>query len=433
MRIVRGCAVALFMLLASGFPSALWCRQTRKLDSLDLERIHIMLRQVYVEVRNNYYDPSFHGIDLDATYHRYDAMLNSPVSLNEGLRIIAEFIGTLRDSHTLFIPPARTPRSAPGFTMQMIGDQCYVTAIRKGSDAAKKLHLGDRVLAVDGVAIQREYFASLVYLLEVVSQTRAEALLVEGPDRVRRNVIISNIVSRVPVLGDLSESGGLWRLIRAQNNEDLKQERTFEDGDTLIWKMPSFDVEPDAVDDVFAKARKYKSMVLDLRGNAGGRFNTLKEMLASVFTKPIMLGTRISRKGSEAEIIKPRKTPFAGRLIVLIDSQSASAAEVFARVIQIEHRGVVVGDRSAGAVMEARYLEEFFGGDVGVVYGVSVSSAKLLMSDGRSLEGTGVTPDQLILPTAEDLASGRDPALARAAALDPEAAGKLFPTKWRPL
>jgi C-terminal processing protease CtpA/Prc len=87
--------------------------------------------------------------------------------------------------------------------------------------------------------------------------------------------------------------------------------------------------------------------------------------------------------------------------------------------------------------MEARYLEEFFGGDLGVVYGVSVSSAKLLLSDGRSLERTGVTPDQLILPTAADLASGRDPALARAAALaaldlDPEAAGKLFPMKWQP-
>lgn len=53
------------------------------------------------------------------------------------------------------------------------------------------------------------------------------------------------------------------------------------------------------------------------------------------------------------------------------------------------------------------------------------------MSDGARLEKVGVTPDEIVLPTGADLATGRDPVLARAISLlggtmTAEQAGKFY-------
>ena len=109
---------------------------------------------------------------------------------------------------------------------------------------------------------------------------------------------------------------------------------------------------------------------------------------------------------------------------------------MFARIVQMEKRGTVVGNRSSGMVMESKLYTHAIETQNGLIhYAVSITDANIVMSDGLSLEGVGVVPDERIIPTASDLAAGRDPALARAAELagiklTPEEAGKLFPMRW---
>ena len=147
----------------------------------------------------------------------------------------------------------------------------------------------------------------------------------------------------------------------------------------------------------------------------------------------------LDRKELKPQLAKTRGgNTFSGKIIVLVDSDSASAEELFARVMQLENRGQVIGDRTSGSVMEARGQSRSLGADTKVFYSFSVTDADLIMKDGKSLEHNGVIPDEVALPSAQDLAEGRDPVLARAAELagikiDPVAAGKLFPFEWLPL
>ncbi|HKY06361.1 MAG TPA: S41 family peptidase, partial [Blastocatellia bacterium] len=205
----------------------------------------------------------------------------------------------------------------------------------------------------------------------------------------------------------------------------------------FIWKMPQFDLDDGEVDSMMDKARKHKSLIIDLRGNGGGLETTMKRLIGSFFNQEIKIGDVKRRDETKPLIAKPRSNNyFEGDLIVLVDSESSSASEVFARVIQIEKRGIVIGDRTSGKVMRSRYYGHESGLDIVAFYGASITDADIVMKDGKSLEGVGVRPDELLLPSGAALAAGRDPVLSRAAALagvtlDPAKAGALFPIEWK--
>jgi C-terminal processing protease CtpA/Prc len=181
------------------------------------------------------------------------------------------------------------------------------------------------------------------------------------------------------------------------------------------------------------KMRAHTGVVLDLRGNPGGYVDTLDRLLGGLFQNDLKILNRVGRDATKAVSATGRHhNAFTGRFAVLIDSESASASEVLARVVQLERRGFIVGDRSSGSVMEARLYPHEVALDSRVSYAISVTDADLVMTDGKSLEHVGVEPDTMILPTDQDLANNRDPALAKAAGLvgaklSPEEAGTILP------
>jgi C-terminal processing protease CtpA/Prc len=278
-----------------------------------------------------------------------------------------------------------------------------------------------------------DYSVNDLFALPVVSMT------IRRPDGAERSAdVAARMTPDKRVLRLATDIREL--IIREQNVEHLNRQRWADLGEAaMVWKMPQFDISEDEVDRLIHKARDCSALIVDLRGNPGGYETALQAMTGDVMDHDVTIATGSARKPSQKPILaKSRKSSaFHGKLVVLIDARSASAAELFARVIQLEHRGIVVGDRSSGFVMESRYYPLSQGYENQVAYGVSITDADLVMSDGKSLEHSGVTPDVMAIPTAADLAAGRDPALARAAELvgmnlDSARAGKMFPVEWLP-
>ncbi len=438
-RIVR---VALLLALFTAFQNFAVPSRAQKMDSFALDEARTMLRDAHEAVKKYYYDPSFHGLDLDARYRDYDEKIKSAHGLNEGMRMVAAFLDGLKDSHTRFLTPQRPYRLDYGYRYQLFGNEAFITRVRPGTDAESKVHPGDRVEAINTYSVNRTDFEELSYYLDALSPQPSTQLDLTDPAGSSRRIVVNSKMQQGKKVMDLTtegDSNDIYQLIRESETEDhIVRQRYIESGDVMLWKMPEFELNDAEVDRLFSIARKHQTLILDLRSNRGGLITTLERMVANSFDHDVKISDRVGRKEKKPQLAKTvGDRAFAGKMIVLVDSMSASAAELFARVIQLEKRGTVIGDRTSGLVMEALRYSYSQGLETKIFYGFSITDADLIMKDGKSLEHAGVTPDETVLPTAQDLANGRDPVLARAAELagiklDPAEAGKMFPFEWAP-
>ena len=415
----------------------------QSIADVDRERAMMMLKEIKSSLKKDYYDPTFHGINIEERFKNAGDLIKQATSLGQAFGIIAQSVMVLNDSHTYFLPPSQTVSSDYGWEMQALGDRCYVSAVKPKSDAeVKGLKPGDLVLAINGVPPSREEKWKIDYLYNTLRPQAGMRLLVQTPDGQRRELeVLAKVKNEKRKLDFTGDDGGsdIANVIRdIERDDQLHRHRYYELGDDLmVWKMPQFDMTDDAVDSQMDKVRKHKALILDLRGNGGGAEVTLLRMIGNLFDHDVTIGTLKRRSESKPLIAKTRgQNIFNGKLVVLIDSESGSASELLARVVQLEKRATVIGDRSAGAVMRARRRSIQMGIDTAVFYGVSITDADIVMQDGKSLEHFGVTPDLLMLPTAKDIVSKRDPVLSTSAtqlgvAIDPEKAGSLFPREWR--
>jgi C-terminal processing protease CtpA/Prc len=407
-------------------------QKLEKITDMQRDAALQMLDSIRDEVKIHYFDPKRLNGDFDTRYKAAKDKLKQVDTLNEAYAVTNWMLEVLNDSHTFFVPPAVGYKIENGWRMKFVGDHCYLTAVKPGSDAeAQGLRAGGQVVSLEGFPLERATFWKLAYAVDVLGPRVAMHIVSAAPDGQRRERLVKAEVEKLP--------GGHMELGQQDPDAKLLAEwQMVEMGDPLmIWKMPNFKWDERQVEHFIKAAKRHQSLILDLRGNGGGAEPTMTRMLGSFFDHDVRIGDLVTRSPQKPFMAK---TPgadkiFSGKLMVLTDSQSASAAEIVAHVVQLEKRGTVLGDRSAGSVMRAEFFHGMAGRFAGIIYTVHVTVADLLMADGKSLERTGVTPDELILPTPEDLAAGRGPVLARAAKvagveLSPEKAGSLFPVIW---
>lgn len=145
-----------------------------------------------------------------------------------------------------------------------------------------------------------------------------------------------------------------------------------------------------------ALGRKPFGYVIDLRSNPGGLLDQAVEV-SDVFLDRVEVVSQRGRDKRDIEryFAQPGDSANGLPIVVLVDSGSASAAEIVAGALQDHHRGLVLGERTfgKGSVQTLIPLDE--------TTALRLTTARYYTPSGRSVQEGGIEPD-IAVPQLSD-------------------------------
>ncbi|MCP3675638.1 MAG: S41 family peptidase [Gammaproteobacteria bacterium] len=150
---------------------------------------------------------------------------------------------------------------------------------------------------------------------------------------------------------------------------------------------------------------KIEGLVLDLRNNPGGVLMAAKKVSDAFLNEGLIVSTKGRADSTNVELSASKGDVLYGApLIILINSGSASAAEIVAGALQDHNRAIIMGTRSFGKG-SVQTLMPITGEAV-----LKLTTARYFTPSGRSIQGLGIIPDievkQAEIVSAED--EGKD-------------------------
>jgi carboxyl-terminal processing protease len=357
---------------------------------------------VWKQVNETYFDPTFGGLNWKDVHDRYQPQIAAAQKDVEFYKLINKMLWELNVSHANVVPPGSFglyeplvfAEGNPGLDIRLLKGAAVVTSVKPGSPASQAdLRPGYIIHSIDGLSVD-----------EIVRDTE---LRLSPPYNGRGRIakITKAILGRVygapgiEVSIVYSDEGGVKRekkIVRTKRSGaavgpngviffavDFEARRlTDEIGYIRLNTLqPQFAAQ---ISKAIKSMGNVRGIVFDLRGNSGGEIEQMPELFLK---ERAMLCLNRSRNAETKVFFDPAADAFKGPLVLLIDSLSGSASEVFAAGLQAIGRAVVVGERSPGSAMEMD--TKFFENGAIFMYPV----AQMVAPNGTVLEGYGVVPD----------------------------------------
>lgn len=250
------------------------------------------------------------------------------------------FLSVFRDPHTYILPldyyqnvisNPRASTSVLGIVLARSERGYFLQKVIEGSPAAQAgLRRGDWVIAIDGHRLKGLSSQALNEMLR--SSTGIETKITVMRERKTIVAQVRRSLLKIPSVA--------WKELEAQPSVGVLTLHKFAKGSCADMRL--------ALNEM--KKKKLQGLLLDLRDNSGGQMDEAACMV-SLFVGPEKVAFRIRfldpSRDSEIHYGSEQKS-WPHPMAILINSGTASAAEILAGSLRDHHRALLVGERTFG-------------------------------------------------------------------------------------
>jgi carboxyl-terminal processing protease len=151
------------------------------------------------------------------------------------------------------------------------------------------------------------------------------------------------------------------------------------------------------------KSQGVKGVILDLRDDGGGYLDAARDVAGIWLDNKVVVTEKTD--GKVTDTVSSTSNPvLAGvKTIVLVNGGSASASEIVAGALQDYKVATLVGEKTFGKGSVQKLIDLPDGREL------KVTIAKWYTPNGKNITKEGITPDQKVQLTSDDMNAGRDP------------------------
>lgn len=242
------------------------------------------------------------------------------------------------------------------------GGQIQIASIQENSPAATSgLSVGDQILEVNGTDVRGASLTSVIALIRADIGKRIELLVSRDDKRV-----LASLSTEKVALSTVEAS-------QVGSNVALVQIASFSKGTA------------DEVQKSLAELKYSSGIILDLRNNPGGLLEEALRVSQLFIGNGVIVSYQVN--GSEKLFKADNPKPISVPVVVMINRNTASSAEIVASAFQDRNRGVIIGERSYGKGS----VQEFVTLDDGSKLELTV--ALYVTPSGKIIDEVGVSPD----------------------------------------
>jgi C-terminal processing protease CtpA/Prc len=357
-----------------------------------------IFEETWAQVKENYYDENFHGIDWDKTKDRYEQFV-SHLNNRGDLRILLnDMLGELNSSHQGFSTNgADEAVSLQNVTMEtgivFDNDDPYkVKYVVKRSNADKKsvgVKNGDILNKVNDRPVDKNVDRNYYFTRPSIDR------------EIKLTFSRGGQTFDVKIHPQSSLFTNLYDQWIDDNQKRVDEKSKNRIAYACMKNMGTGELESFLID-MTKELNNKDGLILDLRYNTGGNVHdeVLKFLSQRSYLQWKYREGSMTRQGNFSPSDKP--------IVLLVNEQSLSDAEMTTQGFKQLKLGKIVGNET--------YHWIIFTSGAGMVDGsfVRLPGWGCYTLDGKDLEATGVAPDVKVVNTFEDKINGRDPQLDKA-------------------